>query len=495
MASTSPTREEITFWSSGYTLDPTGIRTWPFRSYRNVWADLEGLEYKPVKYKGSWQFKMHFRFGGIKPRKISVAAGAGTKSLRQFAAALGWVRAARPQAQGLGEPLVQELMASSAGFDDSVTAAILPDEDLLKRARLRFAALKPRDAIRDCATVITNRAELECPAARLKIRIEFWNTQTEDALDTLADLLSRHPDELEARALAASRLLKADDKRGVALAAVVLERNPAGWPDVALCLSGYLARRRQWDEAARALDPLSRVRPRLSDGDRQALDRQIAEIERLRANPAQAFREITLGGTFAKMKLWLPLLLFAGLLGWPLVTLAPLFGRESWQLLQLRSHGVRADLVRIAPAGGYSRQANGVFITFVSYSFAPDKRQVDARSLKDQDLRSMEPEEVVAYIKAEQRGLLSRGWFQGTAILFNSTADEVRRNPALQFATYLPGNPAVSTIGPITESRIWLTWIGVPKAMLGAVIILGAVGWTWIRNLFKRWRRRQMGFE
>ncbi len=282
-----------------------------------------------------------------------------------------------------------EIIAATAEFDDTVTAAILPDEDLLKRARLRFAALKPRDAIRDCAKVMTNRAELECPAARLKIRIEFWNTQTEDALDTLADLLSRHPDELEARALAASRLLKADDKRGVALGAQVLERNPAGWPEVALCLSGYLARRRQWAEAARALDLLARVRPRLSEADRQALDRQIAEIERLRANPAQAFKEITLGGTYTKIKVWLPLLVVAGLLGWPLVTLAPLFGRESWHLLQLRSRGVRADLVRISPAGGYSRQANGVFITFVSYSFAPDRRQVDPRSLSVPDLKSV----------------------------------------------------------------------------------------------------------
>ncbi len=281
----------------------------------------------------------------------------------------------------------------------------------------------------------------------------------------------------------------------MALGAQVLERNPAGWPEVALCLSGYLARRRQWDEAARALDLLARVRPRLSEADRQALDRQIAEIERLRANPAQAFKEITLGGTYTKIKVWLPLLVVAGLLGWPLVTLAPLFGRESWHLLQLRSRGVRADLVRISPAGGYSRQANGVFITFVSYSFAPDRRQVDPRSLSVPDLKSMGPDGLVAYIDAEQRGLLSRGWFQGTAILFNSTADEVRRNRALQFATYLPGNPAVSTIGPITETRIWLTWTGVPKAMLGAVVILGAVGWTWIRNLFKRWRRRQMGFE
>lgn len=496
MASESPGREKVVFWLNGYTVDATGVRIWPLSSYRNQWADLEGFEYVPYKHGREDRFRLKLNFGGRSPRKLRLECGGGPKGFAKIACALQWMKLARPGLGGWKEPLVENALGAAAAFGGTLPPkGDLPDDERLDRARYYLAALRRKAAAKDCAVVISHRSKDELPAGRLKIRIELADNRAEDALDTLADLLGRNPDETEARAIAAEHLLMKDDGRGATLAAAVLERNPTARLSVASALAGYLVRRRRWDEAAATLSPFSRIRSSLGEEERAKLDKLNADISRLRENPSQAFREVTIAGLYSRLRTWLPIAFVILVAGWPLVVLGPTFLRNSRNLWKLRDHGVRADLVRVEPEKGYSSRSGNIFITTVFYEYAPDRAKTDPPTPAGQASFPGSTMPLRQFFVALQNGLPIAGWYQGQALVFDSSALEIRRDPALQFVTYLPENPSISTIGPITQSRIWFTWIGVPRAMLTTILVIGSLGWAWIRPLYQRWRRRLQGFE
>lgn len=494
MSSRTPDSTRV-FWSPGYTIGPTGVRIWPFSSYRACWTDLELIEYLPYSHNGKWRFRFRLSFAGVKRRQLSLERGNGPQGLRAVATMLRWIGDSGAKVSGWKESGAEEILGAAATLEEiGPSSADRSDADLFRRAEVALVALQIKEVIGACAAIIGRRSELEAAAARLKIKAELFDGRVENALDTLAELIRQHPEEVEARALVAYHLVNSDDKRGLQLAGAVLDRALAKHPSLVLSVAGYHLRRKEWDQTATMLDRLETRGAVLNDHDREFGARIRADLERLRNEPKQAFRQVTFGLFKFRLLAWLPLLVIGALGIWMLYSLA----QESWNLLQLREQGAKADIVYVHPEGRHGGNRHH-FLASITYEFAPDRNRVDPTSSRERELFSGNEHRdlmaLSAMIEARMRGKTPRGWYQGKSLLFRGTAKEIRAQSVNQFVTYLPGDPNVSAIGPITDERIWLTWVGAPEAVFLVLLFIGAFGWTSVQEFLQRRRRQLRGFD
>ncbi|HQF39796.1 MAG TPA: hypothetical protein PK322_11825 [Opitutaceae bacterium] len=435
-------------------------------------------------------------FAGVKRRQLSLERGNGPKGLRAVATMLRWIGDSGAKVSGWKESGVAEILGAAKTLEEiGPSSADRSDADLFRRAEVALAALQIKEVIGACAAIIGRRSEQEAAAARLKIKAELLDGRVENALDTLAELIRLHPEEVEARALVAFHLVNSDDKRGLQLAGAVLDRALAKHPSLVLSVAGYHLRRKEWDQTATMLDRLETSGAVLNDYDREFGARIRADLERLRNDPKQAFRQVTFGLFKFRLRAWLPLLVIGALCLWPLCSFGPLFARESWHLLQLRRRGAKADIVHVY-RGRESIGTRQHFLASITYEFAPDRTRVNPLTLREPEKLSYKEFQAWSEMsRAQLRGEMRRGWYLGESLLFAGTANEIRAQLAEQFVTYLPDNPNVNAIGPITNTRIWLTWLGAPKAMLPGVAMIGVFGWISVREFLQRRRRHLRGFD
>lgn len=457
---------------------------------------MERIEYLPYPHNGKWRFRFRLSFTGVKRRQLSLERENGPKGLRAVATMLRWIGDSCAKVSGWKESGVEEILGAAKTLEEiGPSSADRSDADLFRRADVALVALQIKEVIGACTTIIGRHSEQVAAAARLKIKAELFDGRVENALDTLAELIRQHPEEVEARAWVALYLVNADDKRGLQLAGAVLDRALAKHPPLALSVAGYHLRRKEWDQAAGMLDRLEASGAVLNDSDREFGARIRADLEQLRSNPKQAFRQVTFGLFKFKLRAWLPLLVIGALCLWPLCSVGPIFVRESWHLLQLRQRGAKADIVHVY-RGRESVGTRQHFLASITYEFAPDRTRVDPISLREVELLSGDEYRAwSAMIAARVRGEMPHGWYRGESLLFEGTANEIRAKLAEQFVTYLPDNPKVNAIGPITNTRIWLTWVGAPKAMLPGIAMIGLFGWISVREFLQRRRRQLRGFD
>ncbi len=494
--SSSPPGSTRIYWSQGYTLDPTGVCIWPFSSYRARWADLERIEYLPYPQNGKWQFRFRLSFAGAKRRQLSLTRGGGAQGLCAVATMLRWIGDSGAKVSGWDESGVEQILSAAARLEEiGPSSTDRSDADVFRRAEVALVSLQINEAINACAAIIERGSEQATAAARLKIKGELLAGRVENALDTLAELIRRHPEEIEARALLAFHLVNAGDKRGLQLAGAVLDCAMAKHPSLALIVAAYHLRRKEWDQTAGMLDRLRSSGVALSDDDREFSARIQADLERLRNDPKQARRQLTFDLVKFRLRTWWPGLAIGVLVLWPLCTVGPIFVRESWHLLQLRERGAKADIVHVYRARDSIGERQH-FLTSIAYEFAPDRSRVNPISLREPNqLSGEEYRALSAMIDARIRGEMPRGWYRGESLIFEGTAKEIRAKPVDQFVTYLPENPNVNAIGPITGSRIWLTWVGAPMAVLPSLLLVGVFGWISAREFLQRRRRQLRGFD
>lgn len=494
--SSSPPGSTRIYWSQGYTLDPTGVCIWPFSSYRARWADLERIEYLPYPQNGKWQFRFRLSFAGAKRRRLSLTRGGGSQGLCAVATMLRWIGDSGAKVSGWDESGVEQILSAAARLEEiGPSSTDRSDTDVFRRAEVALVSLQIKEAINACAAIIERGSEQATAAARLKIKGELLAGRVENALDTLAELIRRHPEEIEARALLAFHLVNAGDKRGLQLAGAVLDCAMAKHPSLALIVAAYHLRRKEWDQTAGMLDRLRSSGVALSDDDREFSARIQAGLERLRNDPKQARRQLTFDLVKFRLRTWWPGLAIGVLVLWPLCTVGPIFVRESWHLLQLRERGAKADIVHVYRARDSIGERQH-FLTSIAYEFAPDRSRVNPISLREPNqLSGEEYRALSAMIDARIRGEMPRGWYRGESLIFEGTAKEIRAKPVDQFVTYLPENPNVNAIGPITGSRIWLTWVGAPMAVLPSLLLVGVFGWISAREFLQRRRRQLRGFD
>jgi len=492
MRGSAPMMDQNTaFNASGYTMDREGIHIWPFRSLHRRWSDLDGLDILTVQRNGNFFYCLKFYFKASRLKTIQIQYRRGMAGLRLVIRTVRLVRTVRPDLSFLQAKVFEQFAQETAAFDDALLKAKdLPDESLLKRAEVRLLALENEAAVKDATILITRRASCESRAAAIKIKAELAQYKQEDAIDTLDDLLHRHPDEMESRIPVTEALLAQGNKRGAALAATVLEHSPGAHADLVFRLAAYWAQQRKWDEARDLLDNLAEARPDLAGDEKAGLEQMRAELLNLQAKPGRAFKDLTLRPFWGRMRVWIWLLFIAAGFSWGLWKVTPIFARESWHLWELREHGARADVAVLNNEPEHA--VRDAFIVIMSYRYAPDRSKVDPFSLPGADMHA----QVEAEIKTGKISTLAefqQGWYQGAAIVFEGTARDIEGNPALQYVTYLPADPTVSTIGPITDTRIWLTWLGTPKVFLYPIVLVVAVAIPVLRAFYKRRRRRWRG--
>jgi len=409
---------------------------------------------------------------------------------------LRWIGDSGAKVSGWDESGVEQILSAAARLEEiGPSSTDRSDTDVFRRAEVALVSLQIKEAINACAAIIERGSEQATAAARLKIKGELLAGRVENALDTLAELIRRHPEEIEARALLAFHLVNAGDKRGLQLAGAVLDCAMAKHPSLALIVAAYHLRRKEWDQTAGMLDRLRSSGVALSDDDREFSARIQADLERLRNDPKQARRQLTFDLVKFRLRTWWPGLAIGVLVLWPLCTVGPIFVRESWHLLQLRERGAKADIVHVYRARDSIGERQH-FLTSIAYEFAPDRSRVNPISLREPNqLSGEEYRALSAMIDARIRGEMPRGWYRGESLIFEGTAKEIRAKPVDQFVTYLPENPNVNAIGPITGSRIWLTWVGAPMAVLPSLLLVGVFGWISAREFLQRRRRQLRGFD
>ena len=188
---------EIMLWNSGYVADEKGLRIWPFRSHCCLWANLKRLQYVGI-YIGSNSFLrlfLHFRDDGRKP--IILARRHGVKGMCQVAAIIQLVKRVQPTAVDLSNPAITELLEAAQLEDGDGPMERLTDAQLLNRAKRLLVSLEPKAAAKACAVLLERSTSDDCKVARIKIRAELESFDTAAAMQTLAEITARHPEETE----------------------------------------------------------------------------------------------------------------------------------------------------------------------------------------------------------------------------------------------------------------------------------------------------------
>lgn len=460
---------------SGYTVNTEGICIWPLHRLYRAWTNLVRIEFAAIRIKTTFYFQLKLYFGDADAKPVMLQCGSGIKNLRKIAVAIRLIQKAKPEVQDLRVPAILEILQAAGRDELPGKPRDLSDAQLLERAKLRSAALLTKPVIADCAELISRRAANECEAARLKIAAELLNLDSTGAQRTLDDILQRHPDEIETRVAVANYLMRARDSRGQDMAEAMLDRNAGVSFPLVFQYAISLTWQGEFDAAEARLSAYARARGGLSAEEKLAVDDITKNITRLRLDPKQAYKELVARPRRAKLILWAIILLIIGLFGWPLVTLGPIFAHEEWHLWQLRDHGIRADVVDGVTVREIS--SPNVELAEISYRYAPDAGQADPLiGMQTPDVNSPHFQADMDAMEKQMNDLLAgkqpKGWHVNREMIFKSNSKEIQSNPKLQYVTYLPEDPAISAIGPITSNRIWFTWIGAGKGVVVPVFVI-----------------------
>lgn len=473
----------------GYTLDAKGIRMWPLRKYAGAWCDLIDVELGRTDGQHA-QHHLVLRFS-TRAKPVKVAIGGGAENLRRLACVLQWIKEANPRVEAWQLSFFDEFMATVHRVpDESRPTAQLTDDDRLALARFWWLALQPRCALRECARLIRDRSPLEVDAALLAIDARVTEGNWDDAVAMFEDVLSRHPEQPRLLARGAALLLDFDDGRGESLAERVVSGDLSEAPKIGLHWAWYHFRARRWSEALAVLDRVEGRAHPLSQEFAAEFARARDEIAACRMNPTRGLRQ-TVGRRWlaVSLQVGLPALVLA-LMAWPLIGLGPIFYREGRDLAVLESRGVRVDAASVRELKRHDVRDSD--LAELHYVFAPDIATAEPWEVPD--LRSLDRTTFSAYIDRITAGRLPGGWHRGAALLYDTTAKAIERDASLRFVTYLQEDPSVNTIGPITPTRIWFTWLAAGKGAFMAVVAAGimvCLTALLIRDMLKRRSRRR----
>jgi hypothetical protein len=409
--------------------------------------------------------------------------GGGATNLRRLVRVLGWVEMALPHPAPRQQRLFEEFKATERAAPDEVLKNPSPtEEERLARARFRWLALESLRAANECAPLLLHRGALEPEAALLTIDCHLAEGERDKAIQLFESVIARHRDRRDLVARGATLLLDLDDSRGAQLAGEVFERCDPDVGTVGLHWAMHHVRHRRWDQAETVLDRMeAAVTPMPSDLAEEVRSLR-AEIAACKASPATFFKRHHLPRALAVVLVWaVP----AGLLflaAWVAWQIGPVFLHEGQTLRRLQEGGVQVDSAHVRDVARHDLRDS--MLSELTYVFAPDLEQ--AESWERPLPTNYTPEAIEAWLAAVRAGELPRGWYRGQTIVFQRTAQAIEEDPALQRITYLPADPTVNTIGPITWIRIWLTWSGGGKSVLFAVIILGTAVYFAGQALIKR---------
>lgn len=485
------TPKDVSVYLGGYTFDEAGIRMWPLRRFTAQWRDLADFQLNRIDGERA-QYTLVLTFSSRR-KPVSVAFGGGAKNVRRLAVAFRWIGAAIPNLAASKRLFVVELCASENRVTDELLGKTTPsDQDRLDRARFWWLALNPKKAIKECAPILAGRGPLEVEAALVTIDGLLASGKPDSAVDALENILPRHRDNPELVGRCAALLLDLDDPRGEQMAEEVFTRKIAPVDVVGLHWSAHYFRRKQWDRASAILDRLERTVATISPDLADEIARVRREIAELKASPAVAFRRINVRSFLLHLVGWGVPFVLLGLLAFPIYLVGPLFYKETQTLRRLQDQGVRVDSANVHDL--FRRDEDGTMLSQLIYEFAPDPASARPREISPPAAYTKEAFDAYRKeVEDEIHGILPRGWYRGRSILYEKTARAIEQDFTQHFVTFLPDDPSINTVGPITSTRIWLTWLAGGKATVMAVAAVGMAAFIAVQYALGRLRRWSVG--
>ncbi len=471
----------------GYTLDETGICMWPLRRYTARWCDLVDLRLRRTDGQHA-HYVLAFQFSS-RAKPVNVRVGAGIAGVRIMARLFQGIRQMVPRLGEQHRGLFDEVISIEDCVSDERLSVDHPsDEERLARARFWWWALDPKRALRECKALIRDRGPLEMEAVLLAIDAHLANGMADDAVAVFEDTMARHGDDPRILARGATLLLDGDHVRGESLAEQVVSRSPDEAPKIGLHWAWYHFRARRWSEALAVLDRVERSGSPLPKDFAEEFTRVRSEVAACQTSPARGFRQ-TVGRRWLAflLQIGIPVLILA-LLTWPVVKVGPIFVAEARKLDLLEARGVHADATCVRDLRRHDVKETE--LAELSFVFSPDPGT--AESWEIGDLASLDRESLNAYIERITSGQMPRGWYRGHAILYKATAKEIEGDVSRQVVTYLRDDPSINTIGPITWTRVWLTWLAGGKVSIMAALAVGLLVYLGVL-VARDWLRRRAG--
>jgi hypothetical protein len=470
---------------SGYTLDRRGLRMWPLRKVAHDWTDLQSLSLETGFYRRHI-LRLVLVFEQRK-RAIRVNCGSGAKALRKTATVLRWIGARATACRGLDAGPLETLQSAEANCPPQLLKSGQPTAgERLMRARFWLAALEPDKALHEVRKLHVSEDSISRQAVAVGAEALVLKQDVDAALVTIDTELSARPDNHAVAVLGAMILLARDDTRGLALAEHALGQPASDATSTFAALAEFRIRRRKWSEALTILDrwqqsPTSCAEPAV----RESIATARADIARMAADKRVAFRRLDLVPLLRRAGSLVLLVVSLALLLLPLVTVGPTFWHEGRKLAALRQRGVRA-----APENVELRSETSIDTTMLAsiqyaYSATSEPAEPWAPSFPEtHDRKAFD-----AYMTSLDRrigGELPRGWHIGQSIVFEWTARSITADKELRFVTFLREDPSVSAIGAITNTRIWLTWIGSGQGLVSSVVFLAVLAYLAARAVQRR---------
>lgn len=480
----------------GYILDRTGIRVWPRKKYWARWRDLIGFGCTVTNYSNDFQYQTKLEFSSGKKADITWSRGA--KNARELCVVFRWVKETAPDiiAPEMGEEFIREVEAVP---NHNLKLKLPPSAELLARAKFHFQSLEFKKMHADCKTLIRAQSQYEEEARVLQVKGYLVGRKLYDAEDAFFELVKKFPDNVEGKQVMALGWLGSGREEGVKLAKELIEDDMKGSGDLVLNLAIYHVQKKDHVEAQRWLDVVLDDSNGFPEPYKKNASAMKAELTRLDTDPKYAFREGKLKPMGWKVVSGAFLLILMIVVIIPPIALGVAHYQEASKLLQLRRDGVRLspEYVEIIE----SKDLKDSFQGRIRYSFVlkpaifEREREIkaalsDKKSLSPRDQFDLEYELHKIWIKKT---------FGNSRMLYWEYKD-VLEIPKFQYVTYLTENPRINAIGPITNIRIYLNWIGQPLLYIyllvfSIILIAGAIE-TRKRKMRRKARgnfREQMG--
>lgn len=460
----------------GYTFDEKGIKVWPRKKYKYLWADLVSIESLP-------SFTM-FHFAEDKDLKVP---NAGTrKSLQKYLSVISLAVGNAREDIYVSEHTSFVLEYGSQAGSVKELRKKLKENPADARTGMLLANITWAMSGTPKSLAIVEKALTSSPGDLELRRLEalllaLVPDKRIKAFIKLESILKDHPDDVESTELLAELLLAENDENGLELARRVINQKPES-VEIRRNIVGYLTRNERYKEAIDLLTEMLDLQPDGCTADMIRMD--IEQLQSIIDEPGRYKKE----KSKARRKM-----IFAR--GWNVIIILYLLGIcvLSWymmgseitrgiELYRLRDSGV------CTPGRVKSRREGWIRYSFIAtpasrisgpeeMPAASEDDKKDKSQLIDELLNSdMEKLSAEEFLAKCREAVAERDQAEGRHVkneyLGNNLLKQVDGNRRLQYVHYLEDDPEICAIGPITNKRIWFSWFaseGKAKSMIFVV--------------------------
>lgn len=427
---------------------------------------ISGLLFDQTGWKGAFQIgggaqwedlnelalSVGLRFGRIayrlelvlkQGRVLTVWIRRGVKYLKRVLQMLRFAKSANPRARL--KICVGELLKLMYRDETKILEnGELGGEGLLERARFHLVALEHEKALADADRLIKQFPELEREARLVRLRAYLNKGKLRTARREIQLLSKKGVEDREAMAEYATVALHHGFRDGERVAERLLkEGHGEAIRGLGIEFSRYLADRRRYDEAKKALRTIERGTSVLDPTALKEVEAFRDEIES-KEDFRKVVRSRQLLGSLRR-KLWFAAVAatLALVVIWPTHKMINAFGERALHMQRLEAFGQKAYL----ESSVFSVEELDRGLARLRYGFTTAAGGVS----------------------------FDNPLLFGSSLMLASEAKQIMQNADKYHVTYLPGEPTSSEVGPESKTRIYAYWLNTFDRMLYVKMLLGVV--------------------